>query len=145
MDLRPRGRLVGETKTIDANAYTTGWSYDDLDRVRIMTYPGGQQVTTDYNTQGLPSTMAYVSGSSYNAAGELTGLTLGNGLATTYTYDSKNLRLTGLVTTNVVQNLGYRYDSVGNVQAITDTLRSEVTTYTYDHLDRVRMRRRRGD
>ena len=57
-----------------------------------------------------------------------------------YTYDGNNLRLTQLQTTNgasTLQNLGFAYDNVGNVQSINDTARSELSTFSYDSVNRL--------
>ncbi|MDE3091100.1 MAG: RHS repeat-associated core domain-containing protein, partial [Chloroflexota bacterium] len=137
----PQGRLLSQTDTLDGTPYTTGWTYDAMNRATLMTYPDGEQVTTGYNTQGLPSTLtsplaSYVTASGYSAASQLTSLAFGNGITTTYTYNPQNLRLTQLQTT-ALQNLNYVYDSVGNITQITDTVRSEVTTFGYDDFDRL--------
>ncbi|MBI4786264.1 MAG: RHS repeat protein [Chloroflexi bacterium] len=62
---------------------------------------------------------------------------MGNGATTTYTYHPQNLRLTNLTTSGNIQNLSYQYDAVGNVKTITDTKRSQVSTFNYDDLNRM--------
>jgi len=53
-----RGRLVEESKTIDAVVYTTAYAYDGADRVTDTTYPTGEVVATEYNDRGLPDTLS---------------------------------------------------------------------------------------
>jgi hypothetical protein len=79
-----RGRLIREAKTItgaSAVPFVTNMAYDSADRMTRRDYPDGEQVTTTYNSQGLPNTLkgsqtglftnyTYISGSSYNAAGQ---------------------------------------------------------------------------
>ncbi|MCR4408546.1 MAG: PKD domain-containing protein [Anaerolineae bacterium] len=136
-----QGRLLTETRTIDGVAYTTGFTYDPMDRVRTMTYPDGEVVTYTYNEQGLLESMAgqdaYVGNLDYNALGQPTRLELGNGLATTYGYHDANFRLESIVTTGGLQNLNYTYDNVGNVQTMVDSVGGLNLTYAYDELDRL--------
>ena len=64
---------------------------------------------------------------------------MGNGVTTTYTYDSQNYRLTTLKTvrgTTTLQTLGYTFDNGGNVTGITDS-RHGNQTFSYDALDRL--------
>ncbi|MDE3091022.1 MAG: RHS repeat protein, partial [Chloroflexota bacterium] len=137
-----QGRTTSQTDVIDAASFTSYWTYDAMDRVRTMTYPvDDETVTTTYNTQGLPATLSgsnnYVTASNYNPASQLTSLAFGNGVTTNYTYNSQNLRLTQLTTSGVLQNLQYQYDDVGNIRTITDTIRSEISNFVYDDLDRL--------
>jgi len=134
------GRVLTQKNSINGapQAYTTQWSYDALSRARSMVYPDGENVALNYNTQGLLATLSgYVTGSNYSASSQLTSLTLGSGATTTYAYNQQNLRLTNLTTSSNLQNLGYTYDAVGNVQTISDTVRGETSQFTYDDLNRL--------
>jgi YD repeat-containing protein len=142
------GRVLKESKTITGapnNPYNTEYSYNTLSQVLTLKYPAGGQtvetVSTTYNAQNLPQTLngtnGYISSASYNASDQLTNLTFPSGTTTNYTYDPKMLRLTALVTSGNIQNLSYQYDKVGNVKTITDALRGETTTFTYDDLNRL--------
>jgi RHS repeat-associated protein len=94
----------------------------------------------------------------YNARGQRTQLALGNGTITTYEYDLATFRLTHLTTTRpstfaaneqVVQDLSYYYDPVGNITRIQDTADTQdviyfqnkrvepSSDYTYDPLYRL--------
>jgi YD repeat-containing protein len=55
----------------------------------------------------------------YNALGQLTQMTHGNNLVTTYTYTPHNFRLQRIQTGNWL-DLSYAYDAVGNVKSILD-------------------------
>ncbi len=140
-----QGRATSTAKSISgapAASYATSWTYDAMNRARSMTYPDGEVVPMTYNDQGLLATLgSYVSNSNYNAAGELLSMNLGNGATTSNTYNAQNLRLTQLQTTagaTTLQNLAYAYDNVGNVKTITDTVRSETSTFGYDDLNRLK-------
>ncbi len=81
----------------------------------------------------------YARYSSFNALGQPSTLTLGNGTTTNYTYDSRNYRLKTLRTvkgSTVLQNLGYTFDPAGNVTNLTDA-RHGTQTFAYDGLDRL--------
>ncbi len=134
-----QGRMLAETKTISGapTPYTTSWTYDAMDRPISMTYPNGEVMYTAYNEQGLPASGGWEVGySDYNAAGQLTAINPTDEYHyTNYTYNPKNLRLTQLEARGVSSS--YQYDNAGNIKTITDTLRSEVTTFGYDDLDRL--------
>ncbi len=146
-----RGGVLQETRAIaGAGSFTTVYTYDQVDRVRTLTYPSGEVITTTYNARGLPDTLTgaetYVAGATYDAAGRLTQLQLrGGALQTSYGYypwDSnpnggrlQTLRSGPPATPNALQDLGYTYDLTGNVQTITDA--GAATTYGYDALARL--------
>jgi RHS repeat-associated protein len=140
------GRVTSTAQSINGGpaTYTTSFTYDAMERVRTMTYPDGEVVTSVYNNQGLPDTLSganpYVSATTYNAASQLDSLTFGNSALTDYVYNSQNLRLTDIVTTksgNTLLNLHYGFDNVGNILSVQDTARGETTNYAYDDLDRL--------
>ncbi|MBX7237688.1 MAG: hypothetical protein K1X65_25150, partial [Caldilineales bacterium] len=75
----------------------TQWTYDAADRVKTMTYPGGNNsqvgevVTYTYNPQGLVETMVgtstYVASTTYNALGQTTDRWLGSNGVVRQHYD----------------------------------------------------------
>ena len=156
-----RGRVTEERKVINGTGggtFTTRWSYDAMDRVQTMTYPGGEVVNYTYNPQGLVEQIYrssptpiyyYVGGTTYNALGQVTERRLGSTtgvLRQLYTYSAaENFRLTALQSGtgpnyNNRQNISYTYDDVGNVLTITDAAAvggSQTQTFTYDFLDRL--------
>jgi hypothetical protein len=97
-----------------------------------MTMPDTEVITTTYNVQGLPVTLAgdhpYVSGTSYNALGQVTQITMNNGIiiiiiiiiiTTAYSYyqaETDNNRLWKIqVGGGSLLELKYEYDDVGTV------------------------------
>jgi RHS repeat-associated protein len=100
----------------------------------------------------------YLSGIGYNAAGQVTGLTLGNGVAETYGYDTNRMQLTSQTATksggpqNGLMNLSYNYQAsagqmgggtttgnAGQLMSISGTINSttESAAYTYDNVGRL--------
>ena len=140
-----RGNTTQTVKVIEGNSYTTQSTYDSLGRVKTLTYPGGEVVTHTYDFSGSLKTVVgnqtYVSNISYNAFGQRTGMNLGNGTSSTYSYDSNHFRMNNLTTTQgatTLQNLGYTYDNAGNVTNISDGVTSSYSqSFTYDHLNRL--------
>jgi len=97
----------------------------------------------------------YLNGMTYNLAGQVTGLTLGNGVVESYAYEANRLQLTTQTATksgNQLMNLTYNYQATagqmgqgstaGNasqLMGITGTMNSttESAGYTYDLLGRL--------
>jgi YD repeat-containing protein len=80
-----RGRVTKEIKTIGSQSFTTEYTYDAMDRPVTMKYPDGEVVTHAYNDGGALESLSgydpYVTGLDYNPLGQITTLSLGNGLA----------------------------------------------------------------
>ncbi len=83
----------------------------------------------------------YVKKILYNAIGQKTKIEYGNGVITTNTYDSLNMRLNRIYTVNaqneVLQDLSYTYDSLGNILNINDAVYSATQSFKYDALNRL--------
>ena len=92
-----------------------------------------------YNV-GTPGTVYWRAGA-VNAEGQTTEATLGNGVGTTRSYDAA----TGLVRTiqsgvgesSAVQDLGYRFDSLGNLTTREDFNQDVYESFAYDRLNRL--------
>ncbi len=147
------GRITSVTQFIDQVPYVTQYSYNLLGQLATITYPSGHVYTQSYDTVGRLASIAngantYLSGLSYNAAGETLGLTMGNGMQGAFTYND-HLQLASLryfksgITPDPL-NLAYDYTSAtqpnnnGQIQAMhyytqpgtEDTNKSE--SFTYD-------------
>jgi uncharacterized repeat protein (TIGR01451 family) len=149
-----RGRLTQESKVINGSGtFVTQWDYDTMDRVKWTKYPAGsggtvgEQVNTTYNTAGAVYSVAgsstYVGTTTYNALGQFTRMTFGNGKETRRIYRSDNFRLlrieSGGTSDSNQQYLVYTYDNVGNVLSIADydAGGTQTQSFTYDHLNRL--------
>ncbi|MBN2776125.1 MAG: RHS repeat protein [Bacteroidales bacterium] len=128
-----------------------------MNRPISITQPDSTVITNFYNKGGLleqvkEGTTSYISEINYNARGQRTEVFYGNGSKTAYTYDSENFRLERLLTTrdsgnDILMDLNYTYDSVGNIiQTTNDAERefyfdnevvSPTATYEYDALYRL--------
>ncbi|MDD2635513.1 MAG: hypothetical protein PHW82_08445 [Bacteroidales bacterium] len=145
------------TVNLQTEEFETETTYDALNRPISITQPDSTVITNIYNKGGLleqvkEGTTSYISEINYNARGQRTEVYYGNGSKTVYTYDDENFRLERLLTTrdsgnDILMDLNYTYDSVGNIIQITNdaerehyfdnTVVSPTATYEYDALYRL--------
>ncbi len=142
-----QGNITEVTTTIGSDSYTVSYAYDLAGNQTQITYPDGRtldytrdasgQITAVDTTQGVTTT-AIASSISYKPFGPVSGLTYGNNLDLSVTFD-QDYRLTGIdVDTGTVQDLDYTHDAANNIDGKTDGTGSELdTTYTYDNLNRL--------
>jgi RHS repeat-associated protein len=134
-----RGRVTTATLTVDGQTYLQRFAYDAMDRLAQRVDPDGEVLTVAYGPHGWPTALsgwsAYAGNAAYNAAGQLTTLTLFGGSLLQRAYDPRTLRVVRIQGPGL--DLGYAYDLAGNVRRITDTVRSEVWAFAYDELDRL--------
>ncbi len=100
-------------------------SYDALNRSLTLTQPDGKVISYFYDKGGLLKTVSTdaihrVSNITYNSKGQREHIYFGNNTKTKYEYNSLNFRLTRLLTTrnngqDILQDLNYSYDPVGNI------------------------------
>jgi len=105
----------------------------------------GAMVTSNAITISVIVPNVYIKATDYNANGQITQIQYGNGVTTAYTYDPLNFRLMRIYTSNtqaqVIQDLKYTYDSIGQVLSIKDNVNTGTAsmnqTYAYDDLNRL--------
>ena len=121
------------------------YAHDSVGRLRSLTYPSGARVSYTYDAAGQVSgvdltvagvTQSLASAFAYTAFGPLTGLTYGNGLTLTQSFDTA-YRMTVQTIPGVLALAYPQYDANGNLTARDDTLTSQPETYAYDALDRL--------
>ncbi|MBB5874379.1 RHS repeat-associated protein [Allocatelliglobosispora scoriae] len=154
----PAGALTAAGPLLDPTAYTTTAAFDALNRPTTVRHPDGSEVRTEYNAANLIERVLlrhpgstiwqpYVAAAAYNARGQRTSITTGNGAVCEVDYDPSTFKVARLRTTrpqsaDPVQDLRYVRDPVGNVVQIDDDAQSQlffdnalVTAtgrYTYD-------------
>ena len=131
-----RGNLLSEQRVNGATTLTTGYTYDAASRVLTITYPDGSLLTYTRDAMGRvtavsdkpsgagsPTTLA--SSVTYEPFGPWAGLTYGNSVTETPTWDL-DYRLTTLIDTGTaaVQHIGYTYAASDQPTAFTDSLTS---------------------
>jgi RHS repeat-associated protein len=125
----------GTPPALSAEVFTSSVTYDALNRPVTTTDPGNNVHEFTYDKAGLLKTVTlnsdvYVQDIHYNSKGQRNAIWYGNGTKTIYTYDPATFRLRRLLTVNVdtlsahyneiLQDLHYWYDPVGNITEIQD-------------------------
>jgi RHS repeat-associated protein len=163
------GRVLASQQITDGETYTFGYAYNLSGALIEQTYPSGRVVKNTLNQDGELSMVksrknsnvgyyAYAQSFSYNAAGMLDKMRLGNGHWETYSYNNRSqVTQVGLGTTDVTQDLlkleyGYEtYATSGNHDNNGTMLSQKITvptvgsysgftanqTYIYDSLNRL--------
>jgi RHS repeat-associated protein len=146
---------------LEDRAYPGRTSYDALDRPVSMTTPDGSVLLPSYNPaslldrldcrlRGAAETTTFIAELDYNARGQRTLISYGNGSSSAYAYDPLTFRLVTLTTrrgAQSAQDLRYTYDPVGNPTLILDHAQQLVffrnrvvapsASYAYDALYRL--------
>jgi RHS repeat-associated protein len=144
--------------------YTTSYEYNGGSQLTKIIYPSAQQVSVNHDDKGrmqslTNDTSGYLTGVSYNIGAQVTGLTLGNGVAETFGYDANRLQLTSQVATKSggptggLMNVTYGYQAsagqmgagstagnAGQLMTINNSTingTTESAAYTYDLLGRL--------
>ena len=122
------------------DTFTSSTQYDALNRPTALTTADGSVIhptyneanfleTVNVNLGGAAAATAFITNIDYNAKGQRILMEFGNAnTQTAYTYDQLTFRMTNLTTTRpgvpsnqqVVQDLSYTYDPVGNITHIQD-------------------------
>jgi RHS repeat-associated protein len=124
---------------LQTDIFVSSTQYDALNRPISTTTPDGSVDHTTYNEanfletvsvnlRGAATATSFVTNIDYDAKGQRLLIEHGNNTATTYTYDPLTFRLVRLTTTRrlfplnqqVVQDLSYTYDPIGNITHIQD-------------------------
>ena len=132
---------------LDAEIFSGSTEYDALNRpIKIVTPHSAamqaSEVYPKYNEanllnsveviiRGVANKTVFVSNINYDAKGQRTEIFYGNNTTTKYSYDKETFRLTRLLTTrnagaDVLQDLNYTYDPVGNITQIKDNAQPDV-------------------
>lgn len=143
-------------------AFTRSTQYDALNRPVLLTAPDGSLVKpryneanlldrVDVNLRGATTATSFITNIEYNARGQRVGTEHGNGVRCQYTYEPETFRLSESRTTrtngDVLQDLRYTHDAVGNITHIVDDAQqtiyfaNQVVTaandYSYDAIYRL--------
>lgn len=145
---------------LESEDFPTETEYDALNRVVWIKTPDGSITRPRYNEANLleaveveqeGTTTAFVTDINYNEKGQRLDIAYGNGVKTSYSYELQTFRLLHLETRQgngeLLQDLRYTYDPVGNITQIEDRARPTiffgnmetrpVNDYAYDPLYRL--------
>lgn len=143
---------------VEPQVLTSLWQYDALGAQLLQIDAKGNEQRTAYSISGDVQVVSLsladqperliLSGLTYNAFGQVEQQTAGNGVISRSVYDPATGRLQSLTATRspnqILQQLQYTYDPVGNIIRIEDTSKASdwycnqrtdpVDTYEYDSL-----------
>jgi len=140
-------------------AYKTAFDYDAMDRVTRLIYPDNDEVGYEYNARGLMRRIAggpngaILSNIVYTPSAQEAQRDYGNGVVTTYDYDSRqrlrHLRsvFRPLASQRTLMDFAYTFDAASNLEAIQDRrplsaippgdARRNTQNFSYDDLYRL--------
>jgi RHS repeat-associated protein len=117
---------------VDSVVFETGdYTYDLAGRLAAI---------DNANTTSATEPDLFISSIAYNARGQTTAITYGNGATTTYSYNDARGLLTGVSVAQGASNLlslTYTRNAKGLITAITSPVAANSWTYGYDLLDRL--------
>ncbi len=138
-----KGNLIEETKLINGLTYITSYTYDNTSKITSITYPSGRLITYTPDTAGNINSISsnldgiLVDNISYKPFGPMTGLTYGNGLILSRSFNLK-YQIENITTSGNVMGLTYTPDAVGNISTIINNLDpSRSQSFGYDDLYRL--------
>lgn len=146
--------------SLDNPVYTSYAVVDALNRPVVMFTPDASIFIPGYDEsnllksedvklKGVGTVTNFISSITYNAKGQRERILYGNNTVTGYNYNTETYRLTRLLTTagfgqNILQDLNYTYDPVGNITSVFDNSQQTIfyngqqvlpqSYYTYDAL-----------
>ena len=140
----PNSQLASPLQPFNAStsliSYKTAFAHDSLERLTNLTYPDADQLRYEYNDRSLLQCIpgGFTGGQAkpgnilsnliYTPSGQLAQIDYGNGVRTSYAYDSR-LRLSRLHSLAPPRGQGegvssidfaYSFDGVSNIKSITD-------------------------
>ena len=125
----PDGAL--KQKTLADGTVTGFYTYDLAGRLAAL---------DNANTTSSTEPDLFINTTQYNARGQTTGITYGNGVSTAFTYnDARGFLARILSTSGATTHIDQTYarNNKGMITAITSPDASRAWTYTYDSLDRL--------
>ena len=144
-----RGRVTQESVALNGVSFTKNTTYTSVDEPKTVTYPNGETITYEYNNVGQLQEIklgadTVVGPIAYTADSLIKQLDYGNAGVSRFTRDpTQMLRLTAKETTlgnELLQDLSYGYDPVGNITQLTDSAPTAINrslSYSYDERDRL--------
>jgi RHS repeat-associated protein len=151
------GRVISEDGIINDHDYEMAFSYTLTSQPDAISYVEPEEYNVSYGYDALGRGVSLtvdepnedpvdlIDNVAYSPLKQIAGISYTNGIETTNTFDPlQAYRLTNKLTVddqdNVLQDLDYTYDDVGNITGLLDdseTILAKTTGYTYDDLYRL--------
>ncbi|MEW6209984.1 MAG: hypothetical protein AB1631_16580 [Acidobacteriota bacterium] len=160
------GRNTSKSRVIDGYTFTTSYEYNQVGQQTAIIYPSQKRVRTTYDQRGRFAGLDKMAGTTvelslvsqvgYNTAGQVTGLTLGNGVVESYGYSQDRLQMTSQTATKsgqTLMSLGYNYTASagqsgaattagnsGQLMGVTATINGAAKNqaFSYDNVGRLK-------
>ena len=142
-----------EVVPLDSTVFEIKVAYDALGRIRLQALPDGTLRKFEYlqgggvdkvkvsTEDGILNDVAFLNGSRFNAKGQRTSATFGNGVVASFKYDAETFRMSRLTTTRpsasisgtpeTLQDIRYTYDAVGNITHFIDYAQQPVPSSSH--------------
>jgi len=147
-----------QTTSFDLTSYQQHWSYDSLGRLQTETDATGGGLTYRYTAShwlnaiddkdinaSSGGALRYWQANAQDAFGNVTQDKLGSAITRTKVFHQHTGLLTGITSSapaqGNIQNWGYQWDALGNLQYRQDQVTGNRENFTYDLLNRVRTSR----
>ena len=142
------GNILSKVLTVGTHKTAFATTYDGYDHVATRTLPNGLGLTYGVNPLGQIQAITgntgtkkpYVSGIHYFPDNHIQSMTYGNGVTTTYTENSRDMRDSIVAKKGATTFISkqYTYDGVGNILAIVDNVDTKNSqTMGYDGVNRL--------
>lgn len=139
-------RPIQTAVTVDGSTYNTASTYNGQGKLGTVTYPSGVGVTYSYNTIGYLTSIsdtatsaAHWTANAYDAELHLTQQTFGNGVVTNKVFNPNTGRISTIKAglNDSVQNLGFTFNTLGNLTQRVDAVTQTTDDLSYDGLNRL--------
>ncbi|MGA2876475.1 MAG: hypothetical protein ABSE82_13170, partial [Nitrososphaerales archaeon] len=127
-----RDRLTNETQISSGTTSTILYSYDKASNIVSIVYPDSYTLTYTYDPMERIKTVGNVANFTYTIDNQIATIKFGNGVKTTYSYNSRDMPTSILSKSSggtTLLSLNYTYDGVGNVLKINNQ------NYSYNMLN----------
>jgi RHS repeat-associated protein len=143
------GRPIEKNQFLAINngkTYTTRQEYDEVGKIKKLIYPSGYAIEYFYDSWGYLSQMRDMNNkllwqvNKINENNQLEEEYYGSGISVINSYikTTKEIKnITVKSSSQVLQNLDFKFDKLGNLKSRTDNIRALDETFDYDSLNRL--------
>lgn len=137
-----QNNLTRETLSVDNKSFNIGWSYNENNHLKSITYPSNRTVEYAPNALGQPTKANnYATQLSYTPSGQIESMRLGNNVVKLTEFDvhSRPTLLRDSLSNQDIINYSLGYDGNSNLSYQNDNVNSQrsISSLSYDGLNRL--------